>query len=309
MCTYNGAKYVGQQLDSMLKQELPVDEIVICDDGSTDDTIAIVNGYAERHPGLFRVHTNPVNLGVCANFDQAIHMCSGDVIFLADQDDLWAPEKTRSICRYFEKHPRKEVVFTNARLIDPDNKPLDSWPKTLFDSVNFNWNARLWFNLGFELDILLKACRATGATMALRSSFLPRLVIEHHPVVKDGLALHDNILAFSASEGRRLGYIKDCLTNYRCHPKQQVGANFLYRYSNNIFSSVCFYCLEMTRSSQGASDWVKERCAFLQSRVDDRTNPKLVLRKFRLYPSHYRLLALPVWTYDMAKAITRSIRG
>lgn len=94
LCTYNGESFLQQQLDSILQQELSVDEIVICDDGSTDRTISIIESYKQRyHYPTFILEQNKKNKGVRKNFEYAISLCSGDIIFLSDQDDVWQCEK------------------------------------------------------------------------------------------------------------------------------------------------------------------------------------------------------------------------
>lgn len=85
MCTYNGAKYVEKQLLSILQQDLKVNEIVVCDDGSIDETLMVVHRIANSHPEVvWKIHKNPSNLGVIGNFEKAIRLCSGDIIFLSD---------------------------------------------------------------------------------------------------------------------------------------------------------------------------------------------------------------------------------
>ena len=73
LCTYNGEKFIHQQIDSILKQSLKVDEIVVCDDGSNDKTIEILNDYSKKNPDLFKIHQNEKNLRSVKNFEKAIH--------------------------------------------------------------------------------------------------------------------------------------------------------------------------------------------------------------------------------------------
>ena len=92
VCTYNGAKYLRPQLDSLLQQTLMPMEILIHDDGSIDDTLDIAYAYAEKHP-IIRVMKNGGRHGVNANFLAALHSASGDFIAICDQDDIWEPTK------------------------------------------------------------------------------------------------------------------------------------------------------------------------------------------------------------------------
>lgn len=92
MCTYNGAAYLSAQLDSILQQTLPATEIVVQDDGSTDETWAILTDYATRYPQI-RLYRNEGTHGINANFFSAMRRASCALIAIADQDDLWQPRK------------------------------------------------------------------------------------------------------------------------------------------------------------------------------------------------------------------------
>lgn len=98
LCTYNGEKYIKEQLDSILNQTKKVDEIIVCDDCSSDKTVEILNHYSSTNPGLFKIYINEQNLRSVKNFEKAITLCTGDIIFLSDQDDFWVNEKSGRIC-------------------------------------------------------------------------------------------------------------------------------------------------------------------------------------------------------------------
>src|ERR1700753_2011765 len=92
LCTYNGAVYLKEQLDSLIAQTYPNIEIVVVDDRSADDTWQLLTGYANTYP-QFKIHQNAQNLGFVKNFEHAASLCSGELIALCDQDDIWHPEK------------------------------------------------------------------------------------------------------------------------------------------------------------------------------------------------------------------------
>ena len=94
LCTYNGERYIREQLQSIFNQSMPVDEVVIGDDGSSDATMAIINGFKERYP--IRVLEGGHKMGAIRNFLRTISECQGDIIFLSDQDDIWVPGKVGS---------------------------------------------------------------------------------------------------------------------------------------------------------------------------------------------------------------------
>ena len=89
MCTYNGGKYLREQLISIAKQARLPDELIVCDDVSNDATLQILNEFQKMAPFPIRIHRNGVRLGVTKNFEQAIALCNGDIIALSDQDDVW----------------------------------------------------------------------------------------------------------------------------------------------------------------------------------------------------------------------------
>jgi glycosyltransferase involved in cell wall biosynthesis len=116
MTTYNGERYLAQQLESFTRQSRLPDEIVVCDDRSTDRTFQILGDFAKRAPFEVRVLQNPANLGHERNFSQAVTLARGDIIFLADQDDAWYPEKLSVVDRAFAAD-REALLFVNDVLI------------------------------------------------------------------------------------------------------------------------------------------------------------------------------------------------
>jgi len=221
LCTFNGERYIEGQLKSILQQQLPVDEIVICDDGSTDRTLEIIQQLKDECATEIRVIRNEKSLGVCANFKNAIELCTGDIIFLSDQDDLWMPDKTRYITDWFRQHPEKEVVFTDGELMDDDSMEVEG--KTIFSVLNFPKFTQRLFDQGFDVEAFLKHNRAVGATMALRKSFVPFMTIDPYATSSNDLPLHDQSLALTAASMHKLGFITNPLIRYRIHMGQVYG--------------------------------------------------------------------------------------
>src|ERR1044071_372824 len=114
MCTYNGARFLRDQLNSIAAQSVPVQEIVICDDCSEDATCTVIESFAHRHPDIVRLYRNRMRLGVSRNFAQAISLCRGDVILLSDQDDIWLPTKVERIAALFASDEQCAVVSVAA---------------------------------------------------------------------------------------------------------------------------------------------------------------------------------------------------
>ncbi len=133
--TYNGAAYIKKQLDSILTQTQMVDEIVICDDGSTDNTISIIRDYQNNYPNLIHLYQNEQQLGSTKNMEKCLGLVKGDIVFLADQDDIWLPHKVASLCAFFEANPSIDAVFSNATLINETDAVLPELH--LWDIIGF----------------------------------------------------------------------------------------------------------------------------------------------------------------------------
>lgn len=217
MCTYNGGRFVAEQLASVAGQTRPPDELVVCDDGSTDETRAVVEEFAARAPFPVRFGVNERNLGSTRNFGRAVALCSGDLIALADQDDVWHPSKLEKLEARFAARPAVGLVFTDAELVDERLRPLG---RRLWESVGFGPKERRLVRGGRALDVLLPGWRVTGATMAFRARFKD-LVLE----IPDDLALiHDGWIALMVAAVSEADFVDEPLIRYRQHPRQQVGA-------------------------------------------------------------------------------------
>ncbi|MCU5788092.1 glycosyltransferase family 2 protein [Alloalcanivorax marinus] len=118
MATYNGEKYLHEQLDSFLAQTRQPDELVVCDDGSSDATVEILRQFAADAPFEVRIHVNERNLGYSDNFLKAAKLCEGDWIAFCDQDDVWLPNKLKSAADAIEQGPGLTMVLQNAELCD-----------------------------------------------------------------------------------------------------------------------------------------------------------------------------------------------
>src|SRR5512138_1120776 len=103
MCTFNGESYLQEQLASICRQTVLPDELVVCDDASTDATVRILTQFKETCGFPVRVFVNETNQGVCMNFARAISHCSGDLIVLADQDDIWQADKIEIMRHVFQQ--------------------------------------------------------------------------------------------------------------------------------------------------------------------------------------------------------------
>lgn len=218
ICTCDGESFITEQLESIASQSVPVDEIVICDDNSSDNTLSVVNDFRLKHRSLsITVIHNRERLGVIRNFEQALRKCSGDIIFLSDQDDVWLQDKVQVTIREFVSSPNVEMVFSDALLID-GNGQLITGPH-LFDRFAFTKKIRNMWKAGLEMDILNVRNVVTGATVALRKSFLQTVL----PFSESLGLFHDEQLAISSAKRGSLKMLEEALIQYRVHEKNVVG--------------------------------------------------------------------------------------
>lgn len=118
--SYNGAAFIEEQLESISKQERLPDELIVCDDGSSDHTVELIRRFAARAPFSVRIEENPVRLGVTKNFEKVISHCGGDLIFLSDQDDVWFPAKIRTMQSLLEANAAVQIAVNDAVLVEHD---------------------------------------------------------------------------------------------------------------------------------------------------------------------------------------------
>ncbi len=133
LCTYNGEKYLREQIDSILAQTYPVSELILQDDGSTDSTVNICRDYAERFPQV-NFHRNEKNLGFNLNFKSAAMRATGNLVAISDQDDVWFAQK---IGRQVEAIGQHDICFsTHTRGIDPEHAHIVS-PQYALEALLF----------------------------------------------------------------------------------------------------------------------------------------------------------------------------
>jgi glycosyltransferase involved in cell wall biosynthesis len=123
MATYNGADYIGAQLESFITQSRRPDELIVTDDQSSDSTVDIVLEFAARAPFDVRFEINSRRLGVMLNFDRALGLCSGELILLSDQDDVWFSDKISALERAADRNPDKGCIINDALLADGELRP------------------------------------------------------------------------------------------------------------------------------------------------------------------------------------------
>jgi glycosyltransferase involved in cell wall biosynthesis len=286
MCTYNGARFLAQQLESIVAQTRLPDELVVCDDGSADESAEIVRKFAKKAPFPVRLEVNEKNLGSSKNFEKAIGLCQGDLIALADQDDVWKPRKLGVLETVLENHPEVGYAFSDAEMIDASGRPTG---QGLWASLRINAGHINLLRGTNQFPILLGRATVTGATMAFRASLKSTLLpISCHLV-------HDYWIAAVASGIGAFGIpIDEKLIQYRQHNGQQIGPG-----SKSLIEKVRqARHLEGNQYDRFAEGYEDLRGRLLFAAIDGRA-----------YPSSYMALVEEKITHLSRRAAARSARG
>lgn len=204
MATYNGAPYLRKQLESILNQQPPPDEVVVCDDCSEDGTAALLEEYSRLHPSL-HFQVNARRLGVVKNFEKGTELATGEILFFSDQDDVWLPGRLESMLAPFHADPQVQMVYCDARIVASDLRPLG---QTLFDACpglrppQNRTPAEVLRDPGYR-----------GSTMALRARLRPLVL----PFPVDTYLYHDCWLALVAHCFGEVRGVDRTLMLYRRH--------------------------------------------------------------------------------------------
>ncbi len=204
IATYNGERFIKEQIDSIISQLSENDEIIISDDGSTDKTLEILKSYNDNRIKIYS-HKSDASLRgkrlsnfyfVTQNFENALMYASGDYIFLSDQDDIWKPNKVKEFISHLENN---NVVMSSFEII---NERLEIT------------NSQFWNEQPFKGNILYNIAKIPfiGCCMAFRGEFIKK----HLPFPK-GLLLHDIWLGVLGVKEKSIYFINKPLISYRKH--------------------------------------------------------------------------------------------
>jgi glycosyltransferase involved in cell wall biosynthesis len=220
LCTHNGARFIEEQVASILLQTVPPNEIVISDDASRDDTVNVARELIRARAPLMAIVVieNPVPLGVTANFEQAMLACTGDVIALCDQDDIWHPERLEQLTASLPAPPSVSLRASNAVLVDDAGLPIGH---TLFDALEISAAMVAAIDQGRAFDELLRRNLVTGATSVASAALVAVAAPFPFPWV------HDEWLAIIAAALGGMSTTSATYTDYRQHSANEIGARRL----------------------------------------------------------------------------------
>jgi len=302
MATYNGANYLKEQLDSIYNQTYKNIEVIVTDDCSTDGTVEILEQYVQTH-GL-KYYVNEKNLGFVKNFEKAISLCEGEYIALADQDDVWLPEKLKTL---MAKIGSKLMIHSDCFIINAKG-----------EIVTSSWKKENGYMVSVE-NLLFKNV-VTGCTVLMHRNLLDSAC----PFPR-GLKHHDWWLALCAATRNSLKYTDECLIQYREHVAQETGRgdetpilrrvyrNVKNRYLNRDFYRTVgyknhlqnLYALKEDREClSGYKTVLEDAITYFENYL----NCKIHLKTFYISMKYHKIL-YPYRNYLYAKNILMDIVG
>lgn len=220
MTTYNGEKYLKEQLDSILNQTYTDYELIICDDCSSDSTIAILKDYAVKDNRI-KVFYNEMNLGFKKNFQKAISICRGDYVALCDQDDIWTPDHLEILLGNIGDN---YVICGNNLLVDEKglSTNISFFESNIFDPKIYKTNEDILNKIFFSGSCF------QGASMLIKRTYLSTIL-----PIPETVEYHDLWFASLACSQNKFCYTTDIVTHYRQHARQ-ITRN---KRKNNSFSA------------------------------------------------------------------------
>lgn len=204
MATYNGSKYLLEQLDSLAAQTRTPYELIVTDDGSTDETLGILDSFAQRAPFEVHIHRNEQRLGYRDNFLKAAQLCSGDLIAFCDQDDVWLADKLRVLAPEFDD-PEILLVVHDATLVSERLEKIDNIRSpdcAIPFSVQFGFSMIFRADLPFASSVARPHCDRSAAGTPFA---------------------HDQWISFLASSLGRCRHVRKPLVLYRQHGNNTCG--------------------------------------------------------------------------------------
>ena len=219
LCTWNGARWVRSFLDSLAEQELLPDELVVSDDRSDDDTVAIIEDFAASSPFPVHLQVNEQRLGSTANFARVLERCRGRFIALADQDDLWYPAKLRRLRDELAADPTLTLAFSDADLIGEDGRSLQ---RRLWDTRLVGRTLRKHPIVPEEL--FARRPLTTGCTMVIRRRAAEAALPFPEDLTDEVAPMrHDRWLSLVAAAVGSVRAVPEPLLGFRVHPAQETG--------------------------------------------------------------------------------------
>ena len=226
MASWNGEKYIEQQLDSLRLQTRIPDEVIISDDASTDHTWEILRKYQKKWPEMpVTLYQNSSNTGYRKNFQRALSCCTEkstgqDALFMfCDQDDIWLPDKVATVEKLFAHHPETEVLASSFVLIDAEGERLP-------DRTAKGWSNQHLYHRNVAADALVRV----PADDLIYHNFAQGCALTFRPLIRDRFLRnftdsipHDWQIAMLGAAEDGLWFYNHPLFQYRIHDSNALG--------------------------------------------------------------------------------------
>lgn len=269
IATYNGSRFIQEQLDSIINQTVLPDEIVISDDGSTDSTIDIIKSFFRQHSNLpihcLLVVNKPAHHGVLGNFQNAVNHSSGDYVFFCDQDDIWLPNKIERLVEVLDSCEEKVVIHDAQVLKESENGVFNLIDKHLMGDFSFNSNGLCKINGPALIWQSFYYCVIQGMCVSVKRDYL----LSVSPFSKG--SNHDNWTLFCATADDTIMAIRDSLAYYRIHKGNTAGISE-FKKKRPLWERVKTFDYKGKESILKQYLWYKDASAYLGNReiLDDK---------------------------------------
>ena len=304
LATYNGEKYVGEQIDSIINQTYKEWKLIIRDDGSKDKTAEVLEKYAEKDNRITIIKDGIGNLGFNGNFTKLLETSSADYVMICDQDDFWIPEKIEIMFNEISKFDKKENILVHSDVYLTNEK---------LDIINSKFIGKRGSQKGINGVIMANSVQGASCMMTktLKESYLENKV---------GIPYDYNICLISEMIGKRI-FIEKSLMYYRQHQSNAIGAglnnhssvkeNKIKKIINTKFSFE-FIKMEIEKHEQvkKLKEKLKERISHkIIKNIDDylyiADNKKSkIIRSFKFYKNRYSMyrridkFIAPIWFWN-----------
>ncbi|MHB8845080.1 MAG: glycosyltransferase family 2 protein [Nitrospirota bacterium] len=200
LASYNGAQYIGEQIESILSELAPADEVIVCDDCSNDSTCSIVSSFNDARIVLVK---NEHNLGHVRNYEKALSLAKGRYIFLSDQDDIWEPGKVKKVLGAFQQQDNVKLVYHNLSVIDEHGKERQG----VIPQYSGGKRNSMFFIIRQQIRAQIFGCAC-----CIDRSLLDRLL-----PFPGSVYAHDHWIAVSAAVHGNVYFLSDSLVKHRLH--------------------------------------------------------------------------------------------
>lgn len=212
MGTYNGETYIEQQLNTILRQTKAPEEVILCDDGSTDRTVSIIEQFIRKN-GLddkWKLYRNKINKGYPSNFYYACSLCNEEIVFLADQDDIWKNDKIEKMCRVMEDNPRAKSICCKFNLMDEKEQEIHS----IMAPTHAHETGEV---RNVPIEEIFYKCQWPGMVMAYRRDWYESWTKGNYQIP------HDFLIAARAAEEGGFFQLDETLAYHRRHDHNTGG--------------------------------------------------------------------------------------